>query len=243
MQANELRRVGLVLSSSELKESDAMVNAISSDGFFSFFARGVKKLTSKNAASVQPFSFSQFLLTQGSGLGLSLKQGALEANYQIEGSIEGMMVLSFVQELTLKFVQEDEAPSAYPYLIKACSSIKEGKDPLTIGLLYFAKVLSNAGYGLDVDECVVCRKKRGIVALSYEEGGFLCAEHRSFSESGEEDLMKLKILRYLFRCEESDFPRVEFERMETLPLYAELGRYLENLTGCRLKSLSLLKNL
>ncbi len=243
MQTTELRRKGLVLRLSEFKEADAMVNAISSDGFFSFLARGVKKLTSKNASSVQPFSLSEFLLMQSNSGGLTLKQGTLEENYQIENSIEAMTVLSFLQELTLKVVQEDEAPLAYPYLIKAISSIKEGKDPLTIGLLYFAKVLNNAGYGLDVDECVVCHKKQSIVALSYEEGGFLCKDHYETQEDEKPDLMKLKIVRYLFRCKESDFPRVEFERKDTIPLYDELGRYLENLTGCRLKSLSLIKSL
>ncbi len=243
MQTTELKRVGLVLRSNEFREADAMVNAISSDGFFSFLARGVKKLTSKNSASVQPFSFSEFLLMQSSGGALTLKQGDLEANYQIEDSIEAMTVLSFVQELTLKLVQEDEAPLAYPYLLRACSVIKEGKDPLTIGLLYFAKVLYNGGYGLDVDECVICHKKRGIVALSYAEGGFLCREHHELSDTEKPDLMKLKVLRYAFRCKESDFPRVEFDRKETIPLYEELGRYLENLTGCRLKSLSLVKSL
>ena len=220
-----------------------MVNAISSDGFFSFLGRGVKKLTSKNASSVQPFSLSEFLLMRSNSGSLTLKQGTLEENYQIEDSIEAMTVLSFLQELTLKVVQEDEAPLAYPYLLKACSSIKEGKDPLTIGLLYFAKVLLNSGYGLDVDECVVCHKRKGIIALSYEEGGFLCKDHFECVEDEKPDLTKLKIVRYLFRCGESDFPRVEFDRKETLPLYGELGNYLENLTGCRLKSLSLIKNL
>ena len=243
MQTSELRRTGLVLRLSEFKEADAMVNAISSDGFFSFLARGVKKLTSKNASSVQPFSLSEFLLMQSNSGGLTLKQGTLMENYQIENSIEAMTILSFLQELTLKVVQEDEASLAYPYLLKACSLIKEGKDPLTVGLLYFAKVLVNAGYGLDVDECVICHKKQGIVSLSYEEGGFLCKEHCDLEEDEKPDLTKLKIIRYLFRCKESDFPRVMFDRKDTMPLYEELGRYLENLTGCRLKSLSLIKSL
>lgn len=243
MQTTELRREGLVLRLSEFKEADAMVNAISSDGFFSFLARGVKKLTSKNASSVQPFSLSEFLLMQSNSGGLTLKQGTLEENYQIESSIEAMTVLSFLQELTLKVVQEDEAPSNYPYLLMACSSIKEGKDPLTIGLLYFAKALFNAGYGLDVDECVICHKKQNIVSLSFEEGGFLCRDHHEAKEDERPDLMKLKVVRYLFRCKEKDFPRVEFDRKDVIPLYDELGKYLENLTGCRLKSLSLIKSL
>lgn len=240
MQASEVNKTGLVLRLSEYKEADAMVTAISSEGFFSFLAKGVKKLTSKNSSSVQPFSVSEFVLLKSSSGGLTLKQGTLLDNYASQGNIEAMAVLSFLQELTLKVVQEDEAPLAYPYLLKSCSLIKEGKDPLTIGLLYFAKVLFNAGYGLDVDECVICHKKQGIVSFSYEEGGFLCKDHQNQEKAS---VMKLKILRYLFRCKESDFPRVAFEAKDTLPLYQELGEYLENLTGCRLKSLSLIKSL
>ncbi len=243
MQKSELTRRGLVLRCSEYKEADAMVNAISPDGFFSFSAKGVRKLTSKNAASVQPFSYSEFALMVSSSGGLSLKQGSLLSNFQIGSSIEAMSVLSFLQELTLKVVQEDEAGSAYPYLLKSCECIKEGKDPLTIGLLYFAKVLLGGGYGLDVDECVSCHKKKGIVALSYEEGGFLCKDCLGEGRFGKSSLEKLKIARYVFRCKESDFPRVEFDKKDALPFYQELGEYLENLTGCRLKSLSLIKSL
>ena len=243
MQKSELTRRGLVLRCSEYKEADAMVNAISPDGFFSFSAKGVRKLTSKNAASVQPFSYSEFALMVSSSGGLSLKQGSLLSNFQIEGSIEAMAILSFLQELTLKIVQEDEASAAYPYLLKACECIKEGKDPLTMGLLYFAKVLLGGGYGLDVDECVSCHKKKGIVALSYEEGGFLCKDCSTEASLGKSSLEKLKIARYIFRCKESDFPRVEFDKKDALPFYQELGEYLENLTGCRLKSLSMIKSL
>ena len=243
MQKSEESLKGLVLRASEYKEADAMVNAICADGFFSFAAKGVRKLTSKNSASVQPFSYSEFSLMESSSGSLTLKQGSLLANYQIESSIEAMTVLSFLQELTIKVVQEDEAGAAYPYLLKACECIKEGKDPFTMGLLYFAKVLYNGGYGLDVDECVSCHKKKGIVALSYEDGGFLCADCFDASTFEKPSLQKLKIVRYLFRCKESDFPRVEFAKKDTLPLYEELGGYLENFTGCRLKSLSMIKSL
>ncbi len=243
MQTSEISRKGLVLRLSEYKEADGMVNAIFEDGYFSFSAKGVRKLTSKNSASVQPFSYSEFSLMASSSGGLSLKSGSLVENFQIEGGIEAMTVLSFMQELTLKVVQEDEASSAFPYLLKACQCLKDGKDPLTIGLLYFAKVLVGGGYGLDVDECVLCHKKKGIVALSYEEGGFLCDDHFDPERHEKTSLERLKIARYIFRCKESDFPRIEFAKKDTITLLKELGAYLENLTGCRLKSLSMIKRL
>lgn len=243
MQRNEILRPGLVLRLSEFKEADAMVNVISADGFFSFLAKGVRKLTSKNSPSVQPFSYSEFSLMQSSSGALTLKQGGLMDNFQSDESIEEMTVLSFLQEATLKLVQEDEASLAFPFLLEACSQMKKGKDPLTLGLIYFAKVLLNGGYGLDVDECVICHKKTSIVSLSYEEGGFLCKDHFDQDSSEAPSLMKLKIVRYLFRCTKEDFGRVEFAKKETIPLYEELGLYTENLTGCRLKSLSLIKKL
>ena len=79
-------------------------------------------------------------------------------------------------ELTSKIVQNDEAPAAYPWLLAALKAIKSGVEPLTVGLIYFAHLLNNGGIGLDVDECVVCHGKSNIVAISYEDGGFICRD-------------------------------------------------------------------
>ena len=240
MQTSEILKTGIVLRCSDYKEADAMVNALGKDGFFSFRARGIRKLTSKNAPAVQPFSYSQFSLFKSNGGGLTLKEASPVSFYGPKEDLAESAVAAFLQELTLRIVQEDEAPEAFPYLLKALELIKSGKDPLTMGLLYFAKVLSIGGYGLEVGECVLCHGKRNVVSLSYEEGGFVCADDFDPSIHEKTPVRIRQITRFLFRCEAKYFERVSFSPSECLLFYKYLAQYLENLTGVRLKSVSLL---
>lgn len=243
MLKTEKRRRGLVLRLTPFKDSDAMVNAIDEEGFFSFRARGVEKLTSKNAPSVQAMTLSDFVLMESPSGGLSLKEGvAVESFLRLEDLAEAG-VLSFLQELTLKVVQEDEAPIAYGYLLSLLRLLSMGKDPLTMGLLYFAKVLTTAGYGLNVDNCVICGKRKDIVSLSYSEGGFLCRDDFDPETASKTSLRRLQIARFLFKSETKDFERASFVQEECMIFYSEFAEYLENLTGVKLKSIDVLKML
>ena len=233
----------MVLRTSEYKEADAMVNAINEDGFLSFSAKGAKRLLSKNAPSIQPFSLSEFVLMESASGGKTLKSGSLEENLALDGDVASMVVDSFFQEATLRIVQEDEAPLAYPFLLEALQNIKAGGEPLSQGLCYFAKVLCLGGYGLDVDECAVCHGKRAIVGLSFEEGGFLCENDFPGAEGERLSPMRLKIVRFLFRCAKEDFKRANFERNDSIFLYQKLDEYLQLAVGTHLKSISLIKRI
>lgn len=241
MVKSEKRCTGIVLRLTPFKDTDAMINAISEEGFLSFKARGVEKLTSKNAPSVQPLTLSQFVLMESPNGGLSLKEGdAIEFFGKID-DLSNAAALSLIQELTLKIIQEDEAAMAYPYLLQALRLISMGKDGLNMGLLYFAKVLSIGGYGLNVDRCVACGEQKDIVCLSYSEGGFLCRDDYDPESDNKTTPRRLQIARFLFKCEAKDFERANFTKEECSLFYEEFGEYLENLTGVRLKSITLVR--
>ena len=52
MNKAKITKTAISIKLAPTKESDAMVTALGPEGMFSFFARGVGKLTSKNAAAV-----------------------------------------------------------------------------------------------------------------------------------------------------------------------------------------------
>lgn len=243
MAGNDVNLEGIIIRLTVFKESDAMANAIGPTGLFSFFARGIGKLTSKNAGGVQSLSHSKFTLAIGSQGSYSLKEAVAFESFVVSDNLTALSVLSFIQEITAKIVQTDEAIDAYPWLLTSLRAIKAGGEPLTIGLIYFAHLLQNGGIGLDVDECVVCHKKTGIIAISYEDGGYVCRDCYDPETMQTASTKKLRIIRYLFRCGLQDVARVRFEKNECLPLYEEFARYLSDLTGTTLKSLDIVKKL
>jgi DNA repair protein RecO (recombination protein O) len=243
MQSNDLIVRGLVLRASEYKEADAMVRAISDEGFFDFSAKGVKKLTSKNAGSVQPFSYSEFDLIASSSHLLSLKKGTLIENYAKSDDERALFSLLLIQELTLVYLDDEEAKSLYPYLLKAVSLIKDGHDPLSAALIYMIKVIDATGFTLQMRSCAVCGEKKDIVGLSFFDGGLICRKH---SDSRGVRILSpryLNIVRFCFLCKPSDMERASFEKKEACYLMELFGEYIYECFGKTPKTMSMIEML
>ncbi|MEE5995656.1 MAG: DNA repair protein RecO, partial [Candidatus Enteromonas sp.] len=155
--------------------------------------------------------------------------------------IAKMASLSLIQETTAKLVTEDESKDDYPWLLAALEAIRNGFDPLSACLIYFAQILKNGGVGLNVDSCVVCGKKENIVAISYQEGGFLCGDDFLPGIGEACGKRKLQVLRYIFRLPIESFTKVTFEKDETILLLEDLARYIDSFNNVKLNSLSLIR--
>jgi len=233
---------GYVIRTVNYRESDQMITFLTPNGLISFLAHGVNKPTSKNAASCRLLSHSKVSLTEGKVGLLSLSEGICLAPIPEKEDLTTMASLTFLAELSAQVLQGDDSPKAYPWLEASVEAIRSGFDPLTSCLLYFAHILLISGFGLNVDECVYCGKKKDIVGITYQDGGFIC--RHCLSDSGTETKPReLNIIRYSFRCGLEDFRRVAFTKEECCQLLLKFSDYLNNLTGVKLKSLSIIQKL
>lgn len=228
--------VGYPIRTAPYKENDCMVSFLSEEGLFSFLARGIKKPTAKNAAAMGVLVKSEVSL-ESFGQSLTLKESKIISSIDPK-DLKVASSLMFLSELSSKSIEEGEGQENYIWLDKCLSLLKDGFHPFTAVLIYLAKTLSFMGFGLNVDSCIVCSKKKGIVYCSCEEGGFLCEEH---AEGRSDDLRKLKMMRYIFALPIEDFGRVSFEDLESVHLIKELSEYLLEMSGIRLKSLEILE--
>ncbi len=233
--------IGIVTRLTPFKEKDAMINVIAENRTYSFLARGVLGIASKNMASVQPFTKSRFILTRGKE-GLSLRSGTLINSYgNAKEQLAGLTALSFIGELTNKAIESEEAAKVFASLDAALDKIDTGFHPLTIVLLYFAAVLKVIGYGLEVTKCVISGQKSDITAISYLDGGFVAAPFFDALRHQKQSERQLKILRQIFLARPEDFDRVTFTSGECLEIIRDLSIYLQDAAGINLKSISLLE--
>lgn len=230
------RTTGYVIRLSQYKDSDCIVTAIGEEGLFTFRARGVKKMTSKNAPSLLLLGFSSFLLEKN-GNSWCLKEGTLLKAPQYKEELKTMAALSFIAEITGKFVMDEDAIEAFLWLDAALKAMETGFSILTLTLLLFARFIELEGYGLNVDECVYCRKKSGINGIDYDAGGFICNAEVSAHSSKRPGIRYLEIVRYAFRCSISDLSRVPFTDKECLEIINDLATYSHHILGINLKSL------
>ncbi|MCQ2799474.1 MAG: DNA repair protein RecO [Bacilli bacterium] len=231
---------GFALRISAYKENDAMVTVLSGDGLFSFLARGVQKSTSKNFASCTLLAKAKYSLNESASGNLTLAESEVLSVPDGGDDLIRLSLFSLISEICLKLVSEEEAASIYPWLEKAMEHTKEKGKEASAVLILLCHVLKGAGYALEVDGCVKCGSKTAIQGVSFNDGGFVCKDCVLPSEKL--DTRNLKILRFCFKCELSDMDRVSFENKESVAMIRRLAQYIDDYTGVKLKSLSLLTN-
>ena len=234
---------GIVIRRTSYKEGSAMISVLTKDRIRSFLAKGVLKITSKNAPSVNLFTKSRFQTFKGEE-GDFLRVGEVISAYpNITKDFEKLAVLDFISEMTNSLIGTNDAKDVYEFLCKTLETLNGHFSPLTVLLLYFAKVMKASGYGLDVDSCAICHKKTQISAISYKDGGFICQNCFDASIHRKTDPRKLKILRYIFKVDVDNFTKVAFSNEECKDIIFELCEFLSFVSQIEFKSLTLLSQI
>lgn len=240
MRGTTSNHEGYTIRLSDYKDSDCIVTFLTKDGVLTFRARGVKKVKSKNRNAVSLLAKSQITLLQ-TGENFTLSEAKQISIPDFNDDFLLNSCLSFLNELNAKIIESEETSELYEWLDEAMVLLNQKKNEcLTPCLIYFAQFLRLEGYGLNVDNCVVCGKKNDIVGISLSKGGFLCREHLEF-ESEKKEPRFLKIIRFCFRCSPKDMNRVSFEKKECLRCIAFLSDLYEQSTGGKLRSLEYLR--
>lgn len=240
---DSIKKEGIVIHKTEVKDADSMIQCLGEDGRFSFYARGVRKATSKNAPSLNELTLGEFtLLCRDAAGNYLLKEAAAKRNYMKDGDFLAIAVENFLCELTSRVYSEEEGEGKgfYLYLKEGLEAIYDGFDPLTVGFILFCVSLRLTGFGLEVDGCVRCGSKTNIVGMNFPDGGYIC--ENCFGEEGDERLeaYSLKALRYGFRCKPSDLRRVQLEKASVASLFQSLETYFFEGMGYHLKTLQFL---
>ncbi|MCR5491724.1 MAG: DNA repair protein RecO [Bacilli bacterium] len=242
----KIKKRGIVLRNVPTKGNDAMITALGDGGVFSFYARGVRKLPSKNGSGCTELCLGSFILTESQNGPTSLVEASPEALLYSDKSLESSICASLLAEAALKlFSEPGEEPSVdlFMWLEASLRAIKDSDNPLAYAFIGFCKLLVYAGIGLDVGECVLCGKKTDIVGVSYADGGFVCRDCAAELGIEKSPVVQLKMLRFAFRCAISDLPKAQFAPSDSIALLIALADYLSEQTGINLSGMKLLRTI
>lgn len=234
---------GIVIRRTIFKGDDVMITVLTEDKMRSFLAKGVLKVFSKNSPSCNLFTRSRFQTFKGKE-GEFLRVGEIIESYpNINVNVEKLALLDFAAEVTNKLLDRKDSSFVYPYMKKMLEEFNSRRSPWTAALIYFAHVLTSAGYGFNVDSCQECGSKEDICALSYKDGGYICKKCYDAGEHTKTSPRKLKIYRYIFKVDIENFDRVQFEKDECKEIMFELIHFLSWMGQIELKSLTLLEKI
>lgn len=178
----------IILSRRDFREFDQLVSLYTPErGKLEVLARGVKKITSKNAAHLEPFSFVLVEVVRGRQIDHLTKVVPIDLFAGIRSDLPKSLAAGYAVSFLGKMVETDE-PDRKIWertlgWLKFVDQVKPFKPILTDG--YIVMLLCCLGFKPALNQCVVCRQSaqdmaRGELSsgarpgLYFAGGGLIC---------------------------------------------------------------------
>lgn len=228
---------GIVIRVSDYQENDCILNVLSNEGKKTFKARGIKKVSSKNAICTQLFSLATFHLVEGKRL---LKQAELIHSFR---KIREDLLKQGIAQLMCEMIDKSDAHSKFNCQLfsRYLYALEESEQPYCVLTLFLSESMQEQGIELNVDSCCCCSSQNGIMALSLEDGGFICSncfnevKHKQFSSQ------QLRLLRYAFKADITQISKLEEFDGWDYQLIQFLLCFITSYSGIYLKSAAFLE--
>lgn len=144
-----------VIKSQNYSEADKIVTVFGKGrGKFALFAKGVRKLNSKNRGNIQTFSISKISYYESTGMPLLLETEQVDVADYLEVSSQQAHRVLYV----LNKILPDESPNTY--IFEALKSLVEKKVSMEYVNKFLLVFLLQEGLVGDLGECSVCFKKK-----------------------------------------------------------------------------------
>ena len=224
--------VGYVINSIDYKDNDSLLSVLCKEGVVCLRARGVKKINSKNASSVMNYAYSEFEVNRSNKSGyLTLNDGKL-INYPsfISNNLEYISVINFVSE-GIELIEDNK--DSFECFANCLDSMKNDFDSKLILVAFLNYFLKKHGSSLNVDECVNCGNKNGIIKFSFENGGYMCKNCYSHLN---DDIDYLRNIRILAKVNYENMSKVNIDSMYTYKYVKEVISLIETKLGIYFKS-------
>lgn len=231
----------IVLSITQYKEKDGIVDAISENGDITFLAKGIFDPKNKNAALNNSLVTADIELQEGNYKYPVLKSSSVIDNpMKLQNDLDYLTSLMLIAEMTKQLLQDEEKTLVFDSLLAAIHALKQVETPWAILLAYTAKILKVSGYEFEVNRCVFCGTTSNIVTFSFNDGGFVCQE--CLEEDTERDLTKeqMLLIRAAFNVNDISAIKYNCKKEDALKVLSKFLEFISDSYGITLKSTSLL---
>ena len=193
---------GIVVRHTNYDEADRFITFLTPfQGKVSALAKGVRKLTSRKAGHLQPFTYVDVQLSKGKGASWLVTQVAtIEAYPEITASLDKTVRTSCILELAERFSLENvENVPLFQLTLDTLRRFAVFSDTYPVQRYFDLQLLSVTGYRPELFECVRCRKKiqPEDQFIHFGLGGVVCPDCGGVVRGARPVSMKtLKFLRY-----------------------------------------------
>jgi DNA repair protein RecO (recombination protein O) len=221
----------IVLRHSEWGEADRMLWLFSREmGKLKAIAKGARKIHSRKAGHLEPFTRVSLLLAKGRDLWIVTQAETLDAYMSLRTGMAGVAYASYAVELLDRFTfEEGENFQLYKLLQDTLARISTEQDRDFVLRYFEIRLLDHVGFRPQLFQCLGCGKEiqPQDQYFSDQAGGVLCPQcGASASGVSPISMSALKTLRHLQRSSYSEAKRLQLSPQINRELEGVLGHYL-----------------
>jgi len=200
-----IRVHAIVLRHADWGEADRLVTLYTREqGKLRAVAKGARKITSRKAGHLEPFTHVKLQLARGRSLFIVTQADTVEAYLPLRETLVMAGTASYVVELLDRFVYEEEGanPTLFRLLAETLRRLTDGEDPWLAVRYYEMRLLDFLGFRPQLFECANCGRmiKAEDQFFSFSGGGVICPRcGRGLPNLTSISLDALKYLRHFQR--------------------------------------------
>lgn len=231
VRERSFRVEAIVLRHSDWGEADRLLGLYTLEmGKVRAIAKGVRKLRSRKAGHLEPFTRASLLLARGRDMLLITQAETLDAHMPIQDSLIMIGYASYVIELLDRFTYEEgENRALYRLLSDTLDRLCTEPDTPLVVRYYEIRLLDLLGFRPHLFSCARCGKEIHAEDqfFSAEEGGVLCPNcGRGTPGSRPVSMLALKYLRHLQRSTYSQAARAQISQSTNREMENLVQHYL-----------------
>ena len=141
-------------------------------------AKGARKIASRKAGHIEPFTHAKLQLAKGRDLLILTQADTVDAYLPLREDLILTSHASYVMELLDRFTYEEEieSPSTFRLLTDTLSRLASKSDPWLVIRYYEMRLLDHLGFRPQLFECANCGReiKAEDQYFSFSAGGVIC---------------------------------------------------------------------
>jgi DNA repair protein RecO (recombination protein O) len=209
--ARSYRTRAIVLSHIEYGEADRILRLFTLEkGKISVIAKGVRKIRSRKAGHLEPFTHVNLFLAKGRNLDIITQAETIDPFLGLRDNLERLAFASYVMELLDRFTYEEgQNVGLFRLLVNTLSRLDDQPNTETVVHFFEVRLLDLLGFRPQLFECVECGDEITEQDQYFSPllGGVLCPKCGNIR--GDAWLVEKDVLRYFRHLQRSQWGQVE----------------------------------
>lgn len=207
-EPRSLRVEAVVLRHQDYGEADRLLTIYSREqGKLRCIAKGIRKIRSRKAGHLEPFSRAKIMLARGHDLWIITQAELIDSYPKLQENLVILGYASYVIELMDRFTYEEGShPALYRLLVRTLDRLTAAEHPEMVVRYYDLRLLDLMGFRPQLFNCVNCEKE--IIAedqyFSAQRGGVLCPNCGHASQVARP--ISMQVLKHMRHFQKSSFP-------------------------------------